>query len=566
MENNNIINNSDQRTTGMIDDIKELQTICSGLKNDIESRITKDVLKGPGSLITGSATGEPVGLDAAGESGMILTSDPGVDGGMKWMNPTPPDAPCIPVAAFQQGGDLLVGTGNTDGPYERIAVGSLGNILTVGEDDQLEWREPNTLDSGGGTMTGALRLQAQEDENASIMFEIRNDAGDSTLGIDGLGQFVGNNITVQHDSAYSKVRLCSSGADGKSDYAGLTSIAPAGTENPVLTWSTSNGDTSTVQLFSNSHPMLSLATSDGVTNREVILDGTKTTINGTVNMGWPQSTNNIFNDDTLVPKSDVVSAVGAVTGSSLGGTAAVFASKTGTTLNMRGITAGAGITVTQNDSDLTITNADGASNLTGKSLGGTAAVFASKAGTTLSLRGITGGTGITVTENASDITITNADGWSAQRYLATGWSSAAMEIKLTATFQTIPATIVDRKLIGFTISGSTFTLESEAIGSRWFRVTYTCKVSVIGSTWCEPVFAVKASYEDDYYACTSATITEYTQNALANWCFSGSDVYELSAGQNVSLYVQGKRGPLDSGVTNFGSIKITYMNMTITQV
>jgi hypothetical protein len=146
-----------------------------------------------------------------------------------------------------------------------------------------------------------------------------------------------------------------------------------------------------------------------------------------------------------------------LTGASLGGTAAVFANKTGATLNLRGVTAGTGITVTQNATDIVIDNADGASTvtlasaggtetlvndgtgpalatkglsagtggislagvatavtientLTGASLGGTAAVFANKTGATLNLRGVTAGTNVTVTQNANDITIAAAGG------------------------------------------------------------------------------------------------------------------------------------------------------------
>ena len=97
-----------------------------------------------------------------------------------------------------------------------------------------------------------------------------------------------------------------------------------------------------------------------------------------------------------------------LTGASLGGTAAVFAGKTGSTLNLRGLTAGTGITVAQNANDITITNADGASTVTLASAGGTETLVNDGVGPALATKGLSVGTGgISLTGAAASVTIDN---------------------------------------------------------------------------------------------------------------------------------------------------------------
>ena len=152
--------------------------------------------------------------------------------------------------------------------------------------------------------------------------------------------------------------------------------------------------------------------------------------------------------------------------SSAGGSSSLVVDGVGPAFSVRGVTAGTGITVTQNANDISINNTDRGSavtlasaggtetlvndgvgpalatkglsagtggisltgatgsvtidnTLTGASLGG-AAVFANKTGATLNLRGVTAGTGITVTQNANDITLTNADRGSAVTLASAG--------------------------------------------------------------------------------------------------------------------------------------------------
>ena len=103
------------------------------------------------------------------------------------------------------------------------------------------------------------------------------------------------------------------------------------------------------------------------------------------------------NDITIAntsPASDVTLTSG-------GGAQSLVVDGIGPTLSVRGLTPGTGgISIWPGGAVVYIDN-----TLTGASLGGTAAVFANKAGAMLNMRGITAGTGLTVTQNANDISI-----------------------------------------------------------------------------------------------------------------------------------------------------------------
>lgn len=107
------------------------------------------------------------------------------------------------------------------------------------------------------------------------------------------------------------------------------------------------------------------------------------------------------------PAAGVVTIGNTLTGASLGGTAAVFADKTGAVLNLRGITAGTGIAVTQNANDIVIDNADGGSSVSLASAGGETLVN-DGIGPALATKGLTAGTGgISLTGAATAVTIEN---------------------------------------------------------------------------------------------------------------------------------------------------------------
>ena len=66
------------------------------------------------------------------------------------------------------------------------------------------------------------------------------------------------------------------------------------------------------------------------------------------------------------------------------------------------------MTLTQNANDVTVTNNDPGSAVALTSAGGTASLVQDGVGPALAIRGLIGGTGITVTQNANDVTIVNS--------------------------------------------------------------------------------------------------------------------------------------------------------------
>ena len=96
-----------------------------------------------------------------------------------------------------------------------------------------------------------------------------------------------------------------------------------------------------------------------------------------------------------------------LTGGNVGGGAGVFRDKTGAALNFRSIVAAGGITVTQNTNDITI-GSTAPTILALANEGGGAGVFDAVVGTTANLRSLVGtANGLTVTQGATTITVDN---------------------------------------------------------------------------------------------------------------------------------------------------------------
>ncbi|MFA6165812.1 MAG: hypothetical protein WC700_04290 [Gemmatimonadaceae bacterium] len=109
---------------------------------------------------------------------------------------------------------------------------------------------------------------------------------------------------------------------------------------------------------------------------------------------------------SVTTAADVVRIGNTLTGANLGAGAALFAAKSGATLQMRSLVAGSGVAVTQNANDVTISAAGGVVNIANE--GGGAGVFDAIVGTTANLRSLVGtANGVTVTQGATTITVDN---------------------------------------------------------------------------------------------------------------------------------------------------------------
>ena len=88
------------------------------------------------------------------------------------------------------------------------------------------------------------------------------------------------------------------------------------------------------------------------------------------------------------------------------GAGLVYRDLTGTTVNLKTIKAGTGVTVTNNADDITITNSAPESTAVSNVGAGTGLVYRDMSGSTVNLKTVKGGSYITITNNADDITIT----------------------------------------------------------------------------------------------------------------------------------------------------------------
>jgi len=99
------------------------------------------------------------------------------------------------------------------------------------------------------------------------------------------------------------------------------------------------------------------------------------------------------------------SPASSVTLSSAGGTETLVVDGAGPTLSNKGLTAGTGISLTGGANDVTIANTSPASGVTLASAGGTESLVVDGTGPTLSNKGLTAGTGISLTGAANDVTV-----------------------------------------------------------------------------------------------------------------------------------------------------------------
>jgi hypothetical protein len=157
----------------------------------------------------------------------------------------------------------------------------------------------------------------------------------------------------------------------------------------------------------------------------------------------------------LQSEIDLIVTGGEVnTASNVGaGAGLVFKQKTGVDLELRSINAGTGVTVTNNASDITVATTAEAN--TASNVGtGTGLVFKQKTGVDLELKSIKSGTNVTVVNNVSDITI---DGPTTNAILPSQTGNSGKQLTTDGTnssWATVPGLSKVLKLVADNVAGT----------------------------------------------------------------------------------------------------------------
>jgi hypothetical protein len=109
-----------------------------------------------------------------------------------------------------------------------------------------------------------------------------------------------------------------------------------------------------------------------------------------------------------------------VTLASAGGTETLVGDGAGPALAVKGLTAGAGVSLTGAATDVTVANTDPGSAVSLASAGGTESLVNDGAGPALALKGLTAGAGVSLTGAATDVTVANTDPGSAVTLASAG--------------------------------------------------------------------------------------------------------------------------------------------------
>jgi len=253
-----------------------------------------------------------------------------------------------------------------------------------------------------------------------------------------------------------------------------------------------------------------------VTNKQIknLADGTDA--NDAVNKGQLDSL-----------QSQVNSLVS--TGQNIGSSNEVFSSKAGTTLQFRTLTAGSGITITQNALDIVIESSGVGEVNTGQNIGSSNEVFSSKAGSTLQFRTLTAGSGITITQNALDLVI-DSDGEANEGVnIGAGTGVYSGKVGTNLNFKTLVA----GSNVSFTVGVDTITIEAAATGE-------VNTGQNIGSS--NEVFSSKAGSTLQFRTLTAGSGVTITQNALDLVIDSDGEANEgVNIGSGAAIY-SGKVG------------------------
>lgn len=168
---------------------------------------------------------------------------------------------------------------------------------------------------------------------------------------------------------------------------------------------------------------------------------------------------------TLTPSSTDITITNSSPASgasitSAGGTQTLVNTSAGPNMIIKGLTAGTGVTLTPTANDVTISNASPASSLSLGSAGGTQTLVNTGTGPGLVVKGLTAGAGISLTPSGNDITITNSAGASSVT-LANAGTTSLVNQGTGPALQT--KGLVAGSNISFTTSATDITINSISV-------------------------------------------------------------------------------------------------------
>jgi len=296
-----------------------------------------------------------------------------------------------------------------------ITLSSAGGTETLVQDGTGPTLANKGLTAGTGiSLTGAASDVTIANTSPASSVTLASAGGTETLVVDGTGPDLtnkgltagagisltgaANDVTIANTSPASSVTLASAG--------GTETLVQDGTGPTLATKGLTAG--AGITLTGAANDITIAATGGGVTlssaggTESLVQDGTGPTLaNKGLTAGTGISLTGAANDVTIANTSPASS----VTLASAGGTETLVVDGAGPTLSNKGLTAGTGISLTGAANDVTIANTSPASSVTLASAGGTETLVVDGTGPTLSNKGLTAGAGISLTGGANDVTV-----------------------------------------------------------------------------------------------------------------------------------------------------------------
>jgi hypothetical protein len=237
-----------------------------------------------------------------------------------------------------------------------------------------------------------------------------SNAGTTSLVNDGVGPALANKGLV----AGTNVTFGTSATDVTINADTVTLTSAGGTETLVndgtgQALATKGLSAGTGVSLSSSATAVTITNSDPASGVTLTNAGTTSLVNDGVgpalaNKGLVAGTNVTFGTSAtdVTINADTVTLTNA-------GTTSLVNDGTGQALATKGLVAGTGVSFSTSATDVTITNSDPASGVTLTSAGGTETLVNDGTGPALANKGLTAGTGVSLSSSATAVTITNSD-------------------------------------------------------------------------------------------------------------------------------------------------------------